>query len=538
MFGTGPFATTPFATEPGADLSVLPPFLDLLANPDADRFLRLDVEPWSPAAGAVVQMGYGSGNDSPLRAFGPYLIDALNYETRIFDSLSGVARSGSPTVGDITLAFGDGRNDHLCRYRLGGRRVRVLMGGANYTDAQYQEIFVGTARHSSWTPQKFSIALRDPSELVAGLVQTNRYAGTGGLEGAADLKGKVKPKAWGPFWNAPGEMVDRTALIGQIHDGSMDSITDIFDRAVALVPDGDEVDEAALRAWVPTPFSAKYRTCLALGLYRLADAPAGLVTVNGTGDDTGGYVDTAAGIARRIFQAQGGLADSALELSAFAQLDTDQPARVGIFVNSEAQLLDVVDLVLASIFGWRNWTRTGLITVGRLEFGTPAAEIGASDVDDIFDVAQISTEAPELPARSISLGYRRVWARQGPEEVASLAADAQKEFVKEEFRRATWTGPLVAGENALDEEQIVDTLLADEADAQDEADRRGALLGSLSLRYALVVKGHQFRLRPGQTVTLKHHRFGLSAGQDFIILRLGENTTTRRTALGLWGVAA
>ena len=39
----------------------------------------------------------------------------------------------------------------------------------------------------------------------------------------------------------------------------------------------------------------------------------------------------------------------------------------------------------------------------------------------------------------------------------------------------------------------------------------------------------------GQTVTLTHHRFGLSGGRDFAIVRLREDTTTERTLLELVG---
>jgi hypothetical protein len=50
------------------------------------------------------------------------------------------------------------------------------------------------------------------------VVSTNTYAGTGGLEGGTDLKGKPKPRA-GATLNVSAPLVDSANLIYQVHDG-------------------------------------------------------------------------------------------------------------------------------------------------------------------------------------------------------------------------------------------------------------------------------------------------------------------------------
>ena len=527
MFGTGLFGSTPYGTADGADLSVISPFEEYLANPDARRQYLLDAEFWDPGAGALVPIGYGAGQGFETRFFRPFLVDAVQFETRLFGSISRIQPAESPTTGDIGIDISAALDDGLCDYFVDGRDLAVKLGFDGFTFGQHQPVFVGTAEFARWDLRRYSIALRDASSKVDRLLQTNRYAGTGGLEGGDDIKGVVKPKWYGACFNVPGRMVDRANLVVDFHDGEMDSIDVLYDKAEEWPIDSDVADETALYAW--TPVSGHAITCNAIGKARLGSVPLGSVTADGTGDATGGYVDTAADIARRILQAQGGLADSALDVAAFSQLAIDQPARVGVFIADEARMMDVVRQVLGSIFGWATFTRTGLISVGRFEIATPVDEITEADI------VSIQALAPELPSWRRSLGYRRSWLKQDADAVSVAATAARKDFVGQEFRRAPWEDATILVPHPLAEDVSIDTLLVDEADAQDEADRQGALCGPLRPPYQVVLKDKQFRRRLGETVTLTHPRFGLSGGRDCVIVRLGENTTTQRTTLELWG---
>lgn len=527
MFAAAPFARAPWAAPSGPDESVLPVFTDLLENEDLLRRFILKARLWDLDAGELVDVGYGAGEGFETRFFRPFLVDALQFESRLWSSLTQMEPAGVPTVGEIGIAIADGEDDALCGYGVDGRDIEVDMGGYGFTLNQYHPVFVGTAEFSRWDLTRFSIAARDVSSKVDKLLQTERYAGTGGLEGGDDIKGRVKPRWYGPRWNVPGVMVDRLNLIVQFAAHEMNDIADVFDRAEPYTIDSDVADEAALYA--STPATSHAVTCKAIGCAKLGSEPLGACTADGEGYVSAayGYVDTAPDIAKVMFIDQGGLPETSIDLAAFAALAVAQPARVGIFVGDEMQLMDAARAVLRSIFAVPTFTRTGFVTCSRFELDTPVDEITESEIIDIRALA------PEPASWRRSIGYRRAELVQTGTEVSAAATDARKDFVSQEYRRATWEDAAILDDHPLAQDVTIDTLLADESDAQDEADRQGALLGPLVRPYEVIVRSKQFRLRAGQTVTLSYPRFGLDAGKDAIIVTLGENTTTQQTRLML-----
>ncbi|MGH2173878.1 hypothetical protein ACQ1Z4_14290, partial [Enterococcus faecalis] len=72
------------------------------------------------------------------------------------------------------------------------------------------------------------------------------------------------------------------SLIYQAHDGAMQSIDAVYDRGAPLTGAGDVADYAALAA--ASVSSGQFKTCLALGLFKLGSAAAGTVTADVKGD--------------------------------------------------------------------------------------------------------------------------------------------------------------------------------------------------------------------------------------------------------------
>lgn len=109
--------------------------------------------------------------------------------------------------------------------------------------------------------------------------------------------------------------------------------------------------------------------------------------------------------------------------------------------------------------------------------------------------------------------------------------DARKELVSKRFRfaKAEDTAVQTRSKRAR-EEELRSNLLAS-ADAQSIADERLSLLSPRRHVYNLRVVNHQYKLIPGDTITIDHPRFGLSGGKTGIIIGLTKDARGITTGL-------
>src|SRR5690606_29502373 len=82
-------------------------------------------------------------------------------------------------------------------------------------------------------PERISIPLRDRQAELEVPLQDDLYAGTGGLEGTADLTDKPRPVALGDVRNVPAVLVDPARLIYQVADSEIEALT-VYDRGIEL----------------------------------------------------------------------------------------------------------------------------------------------------------------------------------------------------------------------------------------------------------------------------------------------------------------
>jgi hypothetical protein len=315
---------------------------------------------------------------------------------------------GSSAKGTVTLVNADGALDYLKDWGLDGRQIDIYKGNSSKTFSQFVLWFSGTmdsveffyADRSASTVQ---ISLRDKWTRLNRPIQTNRYLGTNsgatGLEGLPnDIKNNPKPLAYGEIFNFRAIPVNTSTRTYQLHDGIINSVVNVYDSGVELVKDtsigtaGDFANSTLLLA--ASIASSKYATCLAEGYIRLSSDPAGEVTVNFTGDKTGGtYVSSVSDIVNRIALRMG-FSASELETSAFTALNTANNTAVGIAISDERNASDVVSEVLNSIGAFGTQKRSGLLTVGRLEIEQRVALVtDALDTSGLVDTVTFVTSA-------------------------------------------------------------------------------------------------------------------------------------------------
>lgn len=138
--------------------------------------------------------------------------------------------------GDATLANDDGVLDFLRKHGIAGYEFKMYRGefGDQFPD-EWEEVVVTTMEQVEYRGRsEVSIKLRDRQAELDLPLQTNRYAGSGGLEGDSELEGKEEPFCFGDNFNVPAVLVDKVKNIYQVADGAVDSIPNVRDRGINL----------------------------------------------------------------------------------------------------------------------------------------------------------------------------------------------------------------------------------------------------------------------------------------------------------------
>lgn len=547
--GLSTLATGPLAV-PDVSYAIADPLQRLLRDPDA-QFSFLFVASPRDATGNPVTVylsdhGFATGpaDDPPNQPFPPRLQTAFNFEATI--PAPGSDGAGQTSFGDVRLANGDGELDTLLGHSWIGAAVEVLVGGTvdrglateqTLSYADYGLLFRGTVEAVSADDQTITLTLRDPMARLEVPAQSALYAGTGGVEGGADLKGRRKPLGWGPCSNVPPVQVDAVNLVFQFSTGSSQAVTAVRDKGVPLAFAADYPDYAALiAATIP---AGEYATCLAGSLIRLGAMPAGQVTVDFEGDDTGGYVDTAPTIVRRIATTLGGLSDPD-EIDPVAFGDIAAPQKVSLWLGPDdgRTVAECLRVLMASVDGWAIFDRQGRLTVGI--FTAPEGAISTATLSAARDAGRsLTAELGQEPAWRYRVGYGRLGLAQSPDDLAASVSAADRDLYGQELRWAPYEDAAVQSRHAKARDVERPTLLADADDAAAEAQRLVERDGQLRWTYRMEVTRGLLRFRPGQVVTLEQPRFGLESGKRVRITRMTE-TVMREPAqqtvhLELWG---
>jgi hypothetical protein len=428
--------------------------------------------------------------------------------------LSGALMSGlSRVFGEVKLANPGGELDNLVRdYALDGRPARLYIGRPTDRRADFGLVFSGViARTPEGNLNEISIALSDGVSKLEQSIQATVYAGTGGLEGGADLAGKPKPLAFGEVLNVAPPLVDSTKLIYQAHDGPVQDIPDVYDRGVALTRGADYSSQSDLETTAPA--AGTFRVWPAGGYFRLGAAPDGTVTCNVEGDASGaGYVDTHADILLRILVDYAALFSTEIEPGSFSRLNTAAPGACGIWIGTDVrQISAVVDEILISAGAFGGFSRLGVFTVGQVD--TPGGIVhGEITAEEISELERLPLPADLEPViwRS-SLGYQRNFTVQS--DLAASVPAARVAFAAQEYRVVSQSDETIKSRRLLARDLVAPSLYVNQADADTENARRFALWSSPRTPYRAAARPTSLPRELGQDVVMTHNRYGLAAGR-------------------------
>lgn len=507
-FGDSPFGIVAFAEEP--DFAFL---FHGEAELGIDFFYRLCV-----ATREFVTVP----TDTPARQrfFGAF--EDLRF-TRSLLGGSGFARFVQGN-GELSITNADGEFDTLPQiYGLDGRRVVLRLGRLADLYRLRPIIFEGTAADMHVDAEALRVNLQDNGYKLEVPLQTSLYAGTGGAEGGDDLKEKPKPKAYGYVYNVSPPLVVPSLLIYQVHDGSLQAVSAVYDKGIALTPGADYASYALLAAAVTA--AGTYDTCLAEGYFRLGATPDGTVTADIEGDNADGFKQTTAEIVRRILATCSVFtAATDLYLPSFTAFDTAQPAAVGYWAGHDAtpDVATALADILEGVDGWIGFRRSG-----RLEIGIMAAPTGAPQA--IFEEEDIRTIRREkLPSAYSPPPWRHRVGYQQNETIQTDLADGasatRRAFAAERHRLAAASNNAIKRDHpfAADPEPIAATFIAAGA-AQAEASRRLALYSATRSLYRWTANLLPLSLNIGAVVQVTYPRFDLTVGRLLRIVEITDN---------------
>ncbi|MFC3442544.1 hypothetical protein ACFOKF_15320 [Sphingobium rhizovicinum] len=346
----------------------------------------------------------------------PTIIASLDYEEEI--SGGGVAQA-------MTLSFapnGHAAVDDLSRHFWPDAAITVRIGPEG---ALPPIVASGKVLEMASAEGKMSIALADPAADIKKPLLTDRYAGTGGLEGPAAWDGILKRRVWGRVWNLQAEPIDPANNVYALADPlrPLQAINAVRDRgapAAALTElawQGTAAATLAALQGASAPAGGGV-VCPSIACLKWWTQPSGDLHADVQGEIGAGYVETTAQIAERLVQALGGPAFAAGTVAAAAAL---RPAPIGWVAKDEsttvAAMLD--DLMASNSLLWL-LDPTGAIIIRPWAWGASAASAVSQDVIRQRMIRPVATRR---------LGYRRNESRMARGDLVAIVLASEVAYL-------------------------------------------------------------------------------------------------------------
>lgn len=339
--------------------------------------ILVEFEPFDPVEGVAKLLRATDTDDSRVasgldgKAWLPALIDAGRHSADAFaPAFPGFAASPSLSVSLDLAAFPDAG-----RYGWADRPARVWVGEAGQPWPWAQR-FTGLVESANARNGRLEIRLRVDDAWLDRPLLTSLYAGTGGIEGGAELKGLPRPLAIGAPRYVQPVLIDVVDQIYQFHGyGAARAVLAATDRLVRFPASvGDYANYAALKA-AAIP-AGRFGTCRAAGLVRFGAPPEGPMTLLVQGDEGGpaGWVRTPGAVIRRLALLAGARADQ-IDTDSLAALDAAVPYPISLYIAAQRRVGDAIAEVAASCNAMAMIGPHGKLMVTRAAIGAPVITV-------------------------------------------------------------------------------------------------------------------------------------------------------------------
>lgn len=499
-----------------------------------------------PAATGNAARSSEPGDTPANRWVGGYLSGRFNYEISLFSGAD-ITQGGSATVGVLELEDPAGELDDLRTLGWDGAPIELRRGEPEALFSTFTTVAMLTAAGMFTSNRKKEIRIRDLAwKLMQAELHGQRYGGTGGIDGDASLKGRIKPYCvGGPVkWISP-VLINATGLIYQVSCSSVLAFDAVYDGGAALTADLDYATYDLLAA--ASVSAGHFATCKALGLFKIGAAPVYGITADVRGDNDTlvgvAWPHTRAQIARRIATGRGAVKlndPTDIDTTAFEYVEQRQTATLGYYWDEEITKADALNEVMEGCAGWWCMGLGGKLTIGFLEEPANVAALLTLSypTDDATQESRLDEPAMtdwQAPRRSTLMEFARNYtpvsvdaiAGAVPQSTATLMQGAGQFTTSEDLwvSGAFPTSPLIRIRGGF----------VSQDDAQDEGDRQRQLFRTRRDFFEIPAVIDPFAPLTGKVLTIANaNRQGLGTSRNLLCVGIAVNANAK-PILKLWG---
>lgn len=456
--------------------------MDYLLNGDK-RTLRRATHPFRTA-----------GTDAP--AWYPYpdtVLTLPDFDRDMSEVFTGASRVA---VGEAELYLDEQLQELVETAVFSGQQVRMYVGDAAWPLADFGQILVGQIDQvDAVSFDTAKLTFKDRAAIFNQPMQVNTIA-------TGPNAGNPVPLCFGECFNVSPVLIDPITKLYRVHSGAVQSITGVRENGQ------------------PIPFTANNSA----GTFALTNNAQGRVTADVQGAVIDGdFLTTADQLINHIVTTAG---------IATPVGDLLPDYTLGLYINSDATIADVLDEVVASVGG--AWFFDRLNRVVKVFFSGVGAASDVLALEDVEDDSLLPVRRI-APARSVSVGYARNWTPQADGLAGVIRENNPELATRYEQKEST------AIANNLNIEAIypdaaaitVSTLIVSQSDAQAEADRRALLASVPRTVFELSAFAAPFAMRLGQTIAVDYPKY-FSGGRSAVITRLNDMPAQNAVRLEVW----
>lgn len=432
-----------------------------------------------------------TATDTPANTtYDSCIVGGINFN----ESLS-LDLSASIGFGDIEITNYNGIKDSWLNYTWTNRQIKIYLGDPRWTRNDFYLIFDGVIGDiASRDATTLNLVLLDKLERLNNPISEALLGGTG------NNKDRLLPLTFGECFNIEPLNTDSlpNVLEYMVHNGPIEDIIEVRDKGM--------------------PVSITKN--LTQGKFTLNHTPAGQITASVQGYKPSTYSSNIANIIKNILINYGPtntrLTIADIDQTNFTSFESTYTNPVGYYCKDRTNIIEICQRLAKSIGATITCTSQGLIRLVRLSIPGGGTSWTVTSTDMIEDSLTIS-EKPEVRG-SVKLNYCKNWTPQNASSLAGAVNPVSVSLFERDWLSTTATSSSVITEYKLSTEpQEEDTYFLTQTPADTEALRRLSIWNTPRFIYTATYFAHLLPVELGDSFTLTHRRFGLSAKSGVVI---------------------
>ena len=428
---------------------------------------------------------------------------------------------GRATIGygDIELDNATGNLDTWLTWSWANKPVRVYIGDASWTKANFYQIFNGfVADIDTKNRTSVNLILADRLQYLNVPVTETLLSTVLGNNLSTQAQQNPVPLCFGECFNVTPTVIHTANLIYQVHTGQIEDVIEVRDNGAVVAVTKD----------------------LGTGRFTLLANPVGTITcsVQGAkwGTPTPTYSNKLGAIVKLLLETYGRqVLTTDIDTTSFSNFDqagSTSEASVGVFLNQRENLLDLCQRLLSSVGAYLVCGLDGKFKLTQLKADYVSGEqysVGAVDMEE-----RSLTISQKIPIKSsIKLNYNKNWTPQPTGLASGLKPEVADIFTKENYSTTATDSVVKDYYDQLAEPVAKDTLLLTTAAATAEATRLLNIYKTPRFIYKAIYLSHMLPCELGDVIKLTHSRFGLSGGKFGTAVQIERDWLNGRVNIGI-----